>query len=406
VEKTLINLVSSVVIRTDSKVLLVVADGLGGMALPETGLSELETAKHPNLDSLARESACGVTTPIYPGITPGSGPAHLSLFGYDPTKYEIGRGVLEALGSGIKLTCNDLACRANFATYDKSINEIVDRRAGRIPTDKNKELCSFLQKNITEIDGVKVLIKSGKEHRFVVVFTGDGLEFNLTENDPQKEHRAPLAVKAIDNGSKKSEIVINKFIDRVKELLKDEVPANYPLLRGFAKYPDIPSMGKLYKLTPAAVATYPMYRGLAQLVGMEILSTGETLADEIRTVKDNMSKFDFFYLHIKKTDAMGEDGNFDGKVKMIEEIDKYIPEIRGLGFDTIVFTGDHSTPAVMKGHSWHHVPALIWSKFTPINDVQKFTERECMHGSLGRMHACEVMPVALANALKLGKYGA
>lgn len=388
----------------EKKIVLLVMDGVGGLP-GKDGKTELEAARTPNLDKLAARSALGLTHPIGVGITPGSGPAHLALFGYDPVRFNIGRGVLEALGLDLELSKKDLAARANFATMDSS-GVIRDRRAGRIPTEKNRELCEKLQKEITEIDGVEVIIKHGKEHRFVIIFRGEGLHDGLSDADPQKEglkikYTEPLVPEAGTAAG-----IVNKFIDRVGEVLKSEPKANTALLRGIAKVPHIPSMTELFKLKPAAIATYPMYRGLARLVQMDILGTGETIADEIATLKENFSRHDFFYVHIKKTDSYGEDGNFGSKVKVIEETDKIIPELLALAPDVLAVTSDHSTPSVMAGHSWHPNPFLLFSKFVRTGDCRRFTENECLKGSLGIFHSIDAMPLMLGSAQKLAKYGA
>ena len=394
----------SLAIKTESKIVLLVADGIGDLP-SENNKTVLERAFIPNLDKLASKSVCGLTDPISRGITPGSGPAHLSLFGYDPIKYQIGRGVLEALGIGMELTSRDLACRGNFATLDKE-GIITDRRAGRIATELNEKLCKLMQDKINQIGEVKTIIKPGKEHRFVVVFRGDGLEDALSDADPQKVGEKIKFAEPLDSKAKKSVETVNEFIKQATEVLKEHHPANTVLLRGFAKYPGLPTMKELFKLTPAAIATYPMYKGLAKLVGMDILETGESLSDEFKTLQDNFSKYDFFYLHIKKTDSYGEDGNFEQKVKVIEEVDKYIPKVLALKPDVLVVTGDHSTPALMKGHSWHPNPLMLFSKYMRVDEAEQFNEKECVKGGLGRFLAVEVLPLMMANALKLQKFGA
>jgi len=398
------SLLKELSLKTDSRIVLLVMDGLGDLP-GKDGKTVLEQAEIPNLDRLAAKSVCGLTDPISRGITPGSGPAHLSLFGYDPLKYQIGRGVLEALGIGLELTCDDLACRGNFATIDEN-GVITDRRAGRISTEKNQELCSLLQKEITEIDGVKVIIRSGKEHRFVVVFRGKGLEDGISDADPQLNGKKIKYAEALRDESKWSVQIINRFIDRCLEVLKGHHPANAILLRGVAKHPELPSMGELFKLNPAAIASYPMYRGLARLVGMSILNTGEAIGDEFNTLKENYHKYDFFYLHIKKTDSYGEDGNFEAKLKVVEEVDCYIPALLELNPEVLVVTGDHSTPAALAAHSWHPNPFLLYSKYIRVDDVQHFSENEFVRGGLGRFPSKEAMSLMLANALKLEKYGA
>lgn len=390
-------------IKTDSKIVLLVMDGLGG--LPDTDKkTELEAAHTPNLDNLAQKSVCGATIPISYGITPGSGPAHLSLFGYNPLKYEIGRGVLEALGIGLELTAQDLAARGNFATMNKD-KFIIDRRAGRISDEENRRICTLLQNRIKKIEDIEVLIKPGKEHRFVILFRGEGLE-EINDTDPQQIGERARKAKVGRAGQEKSARIVNEFVRLTNKVLKNEPKANTVLLRGICKYPAISSMKELFKLKPAAIATYPMYCGLAKLVGMEVLDSGVTIEDEFMTLKKNFSVYDFFFIHIKKTDSYGEDGNRKNKIKIIEQVDRFIPELLALKPDVLVITADHSTPCLLKGHSWHPNPFLLYSKFTRVDELRKFSERECAKGGLGIFSAMEAMPLMLANALKLRKWGA
>lgn len=402
-----LDIMRSIATKTDSKILLLVLDGVGGLPDPKTGKTELESAKKPNIDKLAEQGVTGLSNPVARGITPGSGPAHLALFGYDPLKYQIGRGVLEALGIGFHMTNKHLSARANFATMDKN-GIITDRRAGRIPTEKNIELTAKLQSAIKKIEDVNVIIKDGKEHRFVVILEGEGLEDGVTETDPQKEGLKPHTVKAVKDGAgvKKSAEILNKLILKINEVLKDEPKANTLLLRGIAKCPHIPTMSEVFKIKPACIANYPMYKGLAKLVGMEILNAGDTIESEFDTLTSNYDNFDFFYLHIKKTDSYGEDGNFEDKVKIIEEVDKQIPKVLKLSFDCIVITGDHSTPALIKGHSWHPVPFLLVSKYLIPDGIKLFSEKNCKNGGLGQFFSVEAMPLMLGNARKLEKFGA
>ncbi len=397
-------IIKSLAIKTESKIVLLVADGIGDLP-SENNKTVLEKAFIPNLNKLASKSACGLTDSISCGITPGSGPAHLSLFGYDPIKYQIGRGVLEALGIGMELTSCDLACRGNFATMDES-GVITDRRAGRIPTELNEKICRIMQDKISQIRGAEIIIRPGKEHRFVVVFRGKGLEEGLSDADPQVVGEKLKYTEPLRPEAGKTAEIINEFIDKAIEVLKEHSPANAVLLRGFAKHPGLPTMSELFKLSPAAIATYPMYNGLAKLVGMEILEAGETIEKEFKTLKENYQKYDFFYLHIKKTDSYGEDGNFKKKVEIIEEVDKYIPELLSLKPDVLVVTGDHSTPAVLKGHSWHPNPFMLFSEYIRVDEAEQFNEKECVKGGLGRFSAVDVLPLMLANALKLQKFGA
>jgi 2,3-bisphosphoglycerate-independent phosphoglycerate mutase len=396
-------IIRSLTMKTPSKIVLVVLDGVGGLRVE--GKTELEAAHTPHLDELASSSICGVADPVSPGITPGSGPGHLGMFGYDPLRYEIGRGVLEALGIGMELGDEDVVARGNFATMD-SHGIILDRRAGRIPTEKNIELCRLLQEDITTIDDVRVEIRNGREHRFVLRFTGEGLDGRLEDTDPQKEGKAALKAAPLAPEAAKTAKIVDSFVDKANEVLHDHHPANTVLLRGISKIPAIPSMTDLFKLTPACIATYPMYKGLARLVEMEILETGEDIVDEFKTLKEHYQQFDYFFLHIKKTDSYGEDGNFQKKVEVIEEVDRHIPVLLELNPDVIAVTGDHSTPSLLKGHSWHPNPFMLYSKYERIDNVQEFTEAACVKGGLGRFLAVHEMPLMLASALKLEKFGA
>ncbi len=388
--------------KTSSRICLIVMDGVGG--IPVNGKTELEAAKTPNLDKFAEESICGRSVPIALGITPGSGPGHLGLFGYNPITYNIGRGVLEALGIGVELGEFDLAARANFATLKDGI--IVDRRAGRIPTEENRRLVAKLSEAIKEVDDVRVKIYSGKEHRFVVVFTGENLSDGLEDADPQKEGLPPQPCVAVKQSASRSARIVNAFIEKVNAALSDEPKANTALLRGFACPPDIPKMPQLYHLTCGAFAVYPMYKGLASLVGMETIDCGQTLESEVETFLKKQQNYDFVFFHYKNTDSRGEDRDFEGKVKAIENFDKVLPEILKANFDVVCITGDHSTPAKMGSHSWHPVPVAIKAKYEIVDEVKSFGERACAKGGLGRVWATDLMPILLANAGKLKKFGA
>lgn len=395
-------ILESCITANDKKILLVVIDGLGG--LPKNGKTELETANTPNLDKLAKKSSLGLTIPVDVGITPGSGPAHLALFGYDPIKNQIGRGVLEAVGVGLEVGPDDLCVRANFATIRDGV--ITDRRAGRISTNENQEICRSLSGEIKLIDDVEIIIRPGKGHRFVVVFRGKDLSSDLTDSDPQKDNRKPLKITPITPDATRSAKIVNLFLEKVNDILRYERPVNYILLRGFAHNPNLTPMSELYKIKPAAIATYPMYKGIARLVGMQVLDSGETWESEIGTLSKNFSLYNFFYLHFKEVDMMGEDGDFDGKVKLIEKFDNLLPQILKLNFDVFAITSDHSTPAVLKGHSWHPNPFLLYSSNARADGVETFSEKSCANGSLGLFPQIKVMPLLLANSLKLKKYGA
>lgn len=395
---------SSLCQKTTSRIVLVLIDGLGGMPDLKTGLTELETARTPNLDYLAKKSACGLTEPVGAGITSGSAPGILALLGYDPLRYSIGRGALEAVGIDFDLREGDVAARGNFCTVDSS-GLISDRRAGRLSTDKCVELCRELSK-VNLGPGVEVFVLPVREHRFALVLRGLDLSDKVTETDPQKTGVAPNPVKAVVTEAENTAALFNRFVDEGRSLLKAHHPANMFLLRGFSHRPHHPSLSSLYQLEPAAIAVYPMYRGLARLVGMKLIQTGPSIADEFRVLKEHFGEHDFFFVHIKKTDMAGEDGDFGLKVKVLEEIDAALPSVTDLNPDVLVVTGDHSTPAVMKGHSWHPVPILIHSQWCRGSELEKFSERACLRGELGKIAAHDALPHALAHALKLNKYGA
>jgi 2,3-bisphosphoglycerate-independent phosphoglycerate mutase len=398
-----LELIKGISITSPEKIVLLVIDGLGGLPDPKTGKTELETARIPNLDALATKGICGLADPIAPGITPGSGPGHLALFGYDPVSCNIGRGVLEAVGIDINLEPGDVAARGNFCTIDEK-GIITDRRAGRISSEKCAELCQLL--NGITINGVDIKVFPVREHRFVVVFRGDNLVADVTESDPSRTGAAPLKITALSPEAARLADIANNFVTKAKALLSKHHPANMVLLRGFASKPQFPTMQEIYKLNPLAIAVYPMYRGLARLVGMEVARTGTTLEEEFATLKENYKKYDFFFLHVKWTDTAGEDGDFVRKVKVLEQIDAALPVLTGLEPDVLVVTGDHSTPAAFGGHSWHPVPVLICSRYCRTDSVKKYSEQAFLAGGLGRISATQIMSLAMANARKLTKFGA
>ncbi len=401
-------MIEEILTKSEKKILLIVLDGLGG--LPINGKTELESAHIPNLSSLARKSSLGLSIPIDYGITPGSGSAHLALFGYDPLVYQIGRGVMEALGVGLEVKEDDLCIRANFATVREGI--VLDRRADRLkgyeisPDEKNFQLCRRLQLAIKELEGVEVTFKSGKEHRFVIRLRGENLSPNVTENDPGRDNLSIPEIGAKEEGGKFTAYILNLLVNKAEEVLKGEDKANWILLRGYAKRPLLPPFPSTYNLKAAGIALYPMYKGIAQLVGMEVLPCEENWEGEIKTLLARKRDFDFFYLHFKEIDSKGEDGDFDGKVELIEKFDDLLPTILKMDFDCLAITSDHSTPALLKSHSWHPCPFLLFSPYARADGIGEFTEKGCARGSLGIFPAVKVMPLLFAHTLRLKKFGA
>ena len=395
---------SSIRKQTASKIVMIVVDGLGGMTNPSTGQSELEAAVLPNLDRLAASSSCGVSTPVLPGITPGSGPGHMALFGYNPIKYLLGRGVLEGLGIGAPIGKGDVAARGNFCLLGDD-GKILDRRAGRITTEECVELVELLKQ--IEIPGFGIEIYPVMDYRFVLVLKGEPSSPNVSETDPQITGIAPLVSNPTSEGGTGTALAVNLFTQRSMEILREhKKSANGILLRGFSNIPELPHFGSSYALNPAAIAAYPMYRGVAGLLGMEVLNSKQTFEDEIKTLEMNFSKgYDYFFLHYKPADSAGEDGNFSQKVAMLEEFDKKLERVVQLEPDVIVICGDHSTPSYFSSHSWHPVPFLINSKLSQGKVGSQFTENSCREGTIGRILAEELMLLVLSHAGKLNKFG-
>ena len=398
-----IDLLRSLATPAKSKILLSVVDGLGGLPRRETRRTELETASLPNLDRLAEDSVCGLTIPVAYGVTPGSGPGHLSLFGYDPLRYEVGRGVLEALGIDFDLQPMDVAARGNFCTVSAD-GLISDRRAGRIADEEAIALCEKLRE--IKLPGVEVIVEPVREYRWLLVLRGEGLDDRLSQSDPEREGVAPMPVKALAPEAQATAALVNDFIARAREKLAAEPKANAVLLRGFAKHPDFPPLPGVTAMRAAAFAVYPMYRGLAKLVGMTVAPGGGTQASQLEAMRSRWDEFDFFFYHFKKADAAGEDGDFRAKMAALEEYDALLPQLRELDADVIMVAGDHSTPSLLAAHSWHPVPFLLWSKLGTADAVSQFNEAACLGGSLGTFPAKEVLSLAMASAGRLMKFGA
>ncbi len=403
-------LYAKLLVKTPVKMALVVLDGLGDIATPAQGnLTPLEAAKTPHLDRLVKAGcAQGRMTPVAPGITPGSGPGHLALFGYDPLEFEVGRGVIEALGLGLELKSGDVAARANFCTLDAK-GLVTDRRAGRIPTETCEELCAVLSSKIKKIGDTEVVIKAGKEHRFVVIFRGKGLEGPLTDTDPNREGLPIASAKPVNAKSakqKKMAKLISDFYKAALPLLKGRQPANGFLMRGVAHQPAIPLFEDRYAMRPAALAVYPMYKGLAQLVGMAKIEGPQTIAEQFKRYQAEYDNHDFFFIHYKYTDKAGEDGNFDAKVKAIQDFDAALPILLEKKPDVLAITGDHSTPCAARGHSWHPQPVLLHSALSGSDKLDRFTETGANQGSLGIFEAKYLIRLMQANAKMFDKFGA
>jgi len=403
------HLYSELTLKTNAKLVLVVLDGLGDIATRQEGyLTPLEAAVTPNLDAIARDSAQGRMIPVAPGITPGSGPGHIGLFGYDPLEFQVGRGVIEALGLGLELRAGDVAARANFCTLDaKGI--VTDRRAGRIETTVCEELCGLLAQNVKKIGDTQVIIKPGKGHRFVVVFRGEGLEGPLTDADPHREGLPVPKVAAVNTGSaraKKAAKLVADFYKVALPVIARKKPANGFLMRGIAHQPHIPLFKDRYNLRPACIAVYPMYKGLAQLVGMTKLEGAQTIAEQFERYVAEYGNYDYFFIHYKYPDMHGEDGNFPAKKKAIEEFDAALPILLRRKPDVLAITGDHSTPCFLKGHSWHPQPVMLHSDCSGSDKLERFTETGANSGSLGVFEARYLIRLMQANARMFDKFGA
>ncbi len=387
-------------------IIMLVMDGLGGLPHPDTGRTELESATTPHLDALAARSSLGMLVPVGNGITPGSGPGHLALFGYDPIESMIGRGVLSALGVGFDLQPGDVAARLNFATVDQE-GVVTDRRAGRPSDEHGRRVIDVVRAELRPPEGVEVSLIHEKEHRAVLVLRGEGLGAGIVDTDPQRIGLTPVPATATeaDPASERTAAIVQGVLDQVRKILADEPKANSFLARGFAKFAPYPTFEARFGLRAVAVARYPMYRGVASLVGMAVEGVPDSNEGSVAILERHFGSFDFYFIHFKDTDSRGHDGDFDGKVAAIEEVDALLPRITELGADVLIVTGDHSTPTLYGEHTWHHVPTLVASKWArPSAEV--FGESSCREGDLGVVPGKDLMALALAHAVRLDKYGA
>ena len=394
-----------IAVESGTKLVLLVMDGLGGLPYPGKGRTELEAARTPNLDRLARRSECGLLDPVYPGISPGSGPGHLALFGYDPLRYDIGRGVISALGIGFDLETGDIAARCNFATVDaKGI--VIDRAGERIPTELCRRLCRKISDAIPSLDGVQIFLLPEKSFRACLVLRGEGLSGSVCNTDPLREGYPVLEARPKAPEAEKTARIVSRYLTQAYKILGDEKPANSILLRGFDTHRAIPSMKDLYRLNPLGLASYPAYKGIARLVGMEVHPTCDSYEQQLEALQHWWPEHDYFFFHTKDTDERGEDGDFDAKVAAIENVDDMLPRILDLHPDVLAVTGDHSTPVLLRAHSWHPVPVLLHSPYSRSGTTVQFDENTCAGGALGRLPAKTLLPQMLAHGLRLKRWGA
>ena len=394
---------TELVVPAESKIVLVVMDGLGGFRTKDQK-SELHSARTPNLDKLAAEGSSGLQTVVGPGITPGSGAGHLALFGFDPLDFELGRGALSAAGIGFELKPGDVAARVNFCTLDKAGN-VVDRRAGRISTEENQRLCKKITEAALLPPSVELHLETEKDHRALLVLRGAGLSPELIDTDPQQIGIPPREPAPTDKIAEPTAKTLRDLLSQVKRILKEET-ANFILLRGFDTLRPVPSFAERYSLNAMGIAGYPMYIGIARLLGMTVADPQASFADEVSVLAESWDAHNYFYVHQKSTDSAGEDGDFERKMKAIEEVDHEIERIVDLEPDVLCVTGDHSTPSQMKAHSWHPVPFVMWGPNIAVDNIDRFNEEDAANGGFGHVLGKDLMPLMLAAAGRLTKFGA
>ena len=406
-----IRLLSRIAQPGDGKIVLLVLDGVGDIRTARQPRTALEAARTPVLDALATRSALGRIVPVAQGVTPGSGPGHLALFGYDPTSKEadIGRGALEALGSGVELGPGDVVARGNFATLG-SDGKVADRRAGRIATEESRRIVERLNRALRDEPAeIEASVHPGEGHRFVLLLRGADLSPAIADTDPQEVGEPPRPLEATDEAARSTVERLAPVLRTMSQALEGEAQANGFLLRGFDTLPHLPDLSDLYGLQAACFAGYPLYRGAARLVGMEVVEVGKAFEDAVEGVRRRWRDFDFLFLHVKDLDKAGEDGDLEAKVSHLEAVDAKLPELLGLldaERDVIAITGDHSTPAPMKAHSWHPVPLLVNGPHCFVDDETAFSETAARRGHLGTFASRELMGLLLANAGWLAKFGA
>lgn len=391
----------------DSKLVLLVLDGVGDLRTGAQPRTPLEVAETPNLDALAAAGSTGRIVPVEAGITPGSGPGHLALFGYDPRKPEvdIGRGVLEALGADMEIRAGDVTARGNFASADES-GHVTDRRAGRISTEECRRLVETLREAVPDDLGVEIHLQAGEGHRFVLLLRGPELSAELADTDPQETGVPPKPVRTLDPEAERTAETVRRLIRAFEEALADEERANRVLLRGFSSLPDLPSLEELYGIRCGAFAGYPLYRGVAAACGMEKLPCGKSLGEILDRVEESWDRFDYLFLHVKKTDRAGEDGSLEDKVSALEETDRELPRLLDLEPDVLAVTGDHSTPVPMKSHSWHPVPLILVAETAFVDPVDRYDEVAVTGGHLGTFPSRHLLALMLAHGGRLAKFGA
>ncbi|MFB6490483.1 MAG: 2,3-bisphosphoglycerate-independent phosphoglycerate mutase [Thermoproteus sp. AZ2] len=387
----------------------------GGGDRPRNGVTPFFIALKPVIDRLASLGSCGIMDPISPGVRPGSDTSHLALFGYDPYRYYTGRGAFEALGAGVELRPGDVAFRTNLATIDaKGI--VVDRRAGRyVAPEEAREVEAIMAKIGEEVErrfGVSVVYKSTVEHRGVLVLRGP-VSHKVSDTDPHKVGEPLAPAKPLDGGKEAQTTaeVVNEitrlFVEYSKGLEankrrseRNEPLINAILIRGGGYMPAIEPLAQRYRVRAAAIAGVALIRGVAKSVGMDVYAAeglGGTKFDKfeaaVRLAIDLMKRYDLVFLHVKGTDSASHDGDFKGKVSVVERLDEALrPYAEILEENYVVVTSDHATPVAVMEHTGEPVPIMLYGPDVVRDDVTRFSELTCWRGALGRIRGIDVMP--------------